>query len=261
MGMDFKTIVYTKDSGIATVQLNRPEVLNAINEDVLLDLSQAMHDMIKDDSVRVLVVKGNKDAFAAGADIKSFVNYSPQDAHQYISQVQKGMNMLMALGKPSIASISGYALGGGCELALACDIRIAANNAIFGLPEINLGIIPGGSGTLRLTRLVGEGKAKELIFLGEIFNAQKALELGIINRLVQLEELETETNKLARRLARKPPVALHSAKELIHLSYDVDIHTGLMMEKEKFAYLFSTEDQREGMLAFLEGRKPTFQGK
>lgn len=146
-------------------------------------------------------------------------------------------------------------------MALACDIRIAADNAVFGLPEINLGIIPGGSGTLRLTRLVGEGKAKELIFLGEIFNAKKALELGVINRLVPLEDLEAETAKLARRLARKPPIALRTAKELIQLSYDVDIHTGLMMEKEKFGYLFSTEDQREGMLAFLEGRKASFQGK
>ncbi|HHV16042.1 MAG TPA: enoyl-CoA hydratase/isomerase family protein [Gelria sp.] len=259
--MEFKTIIYTKDSGIATVQLNRPEVLNAIDEDVLLDLSRAMDDIVKDDDVRVLVVKGNKDAFAAGADIKSFVDYSPRDAHEYIFQVQISMNKLMAIGKPSIASISGYALGGGCEMALACDIRIAADNAVFGLPEINLGIIPGGSGTLRLTRLVGEGKAKELIFLGEIFNAKKALELGVINRLVPLEDLEAETAKLARRLARKPPIALRTAKELIQLSYDVDIHTGLMMEKEKFGYLFSTEDQREGMLAFLEGRKASFQGK
>ena len=259
--MEFKTIIYTKDSGIATVQLNRPEVLNAIDEDVLLDLSRAMDDIVKDDDVRVLVVKGNKDAFAAGADINSFVDYSPRDAHEYIFQVQISMNKLMAIGKPSIASISGYALGGGCEMALACDIRIAADNAVFGLPEINLGIIPGGSGTLRLTRLVGEGKAKELIFLGEIFNAKKALELGVINRLVPLEDLEAETAKLARRLARKPPIALRTAKELIQLSYDVDIHTGLMMEKEKFGYLFSTEDQREGMLAFLEGRKASFQGK
>lgn len=259
--MDFKTIIYTKDSGIATVQINRPEVLNAIDEDVLIDLSQAMDDIVRDDAVRVLVVKGNKDAFAAGADIKSFVNYSPRDAHEYIFQVQISMNKLMAIGKPSIASISGYALGGGCEMALACDIRIAADNAVFGLPEINLGIIPGGSGTLRLTRLVGEGKAKELIYLGEIFNAKKALELGVINRLVPLEELEAETLKLARKLTRKPPIALRTAKELIQLSYDVDIHTGLMMEKEKFGYLFSTEDQREGMLAFLEGRKASFQGK
>lgn len=259
--MDFKTIVYTKDSGIATVQINRPEVLNAIDEDVLRDLSLAMDDIVKDDDVRVLIVKGNKDAFAAGADIKSFVNYSPRDAHEYIFQVQISMNKLMAIGKPSIASISGYALGGGCEMALACDIRIAADNAVFGLPEINLGIIPGGSGTLRLTRLVGEGKAKELIYLGEIFDAQKALDLGVINRLVPLEELEAETLKLARKLTRKPPIALRTAKELIQLSYDVDIHTGLMMEKEKFGYLFSTEDQREGMLAFLEGRKASFQGK
>lgn len=259
--MDFETILYLKDSGIATVQLNRPEALNAINEKVLEELSVVNDYIAGDDDIRVLVIKGNSNAFAAGADIKNFVNYSPREAHQYIYKVQISMNKLMALGKPSIASIAGYALGGGCEMALACDIRIAADNALFGLPEINLGIVPGGSGTQRLTRLVGEGKAKELIFLGEIFDATKALDLGLINLLVPAARLEEETMKLARKLARKPPVAIRTAKELIHLSYDVDIYTGLMMEKEKFAYLFSTEDQREGMLAFLEGRKASFKGK
>ncbi|MGS0765471.1 enoyl-CoA hydratase/isomerase family protein [Syntrophomonas curvata] len=259
--MDFETILYLKDSGIATVQLNRPEALNAINEKVLEELSVVNDYIAGDDDIRVLVIKGNSNAFAAGADIKNFVNYSPREAHQYIYKVQISMNKLMALGKPSIASIAGYALGGGCEMALACDIRIAADNALFGLPEINLGIVPGGSGTQRLTRLVGEGKAKELIFLGEIFDAKKALDLGLINLLVPAARLEEETMKLARKLARKPPVAIRTAKELIHLSYDVDIYTGLMMEKEKFAYLFSTEDQREGMLAFLEGRKASFKGK
>lgn len=259
--MDFETILYSKDSGVATVQLNRPEALNAINEKVLEELSIVNDYIANDDDVRVLVIKGDGNAFAAGADIKSFVNYSPREAHQYIYKVQISMNKLMALGKPSIASIAGYALGGGCEMALACDIRIAADNALFGLPEINLGIVPGGSGTQRLTRLVGEGKAKELIFLGEVFDAKKALDLGLINLLVPLANLEEETMKLARKLSRKPPVAIRTAKELIHLSYDVDLYTGLMMEKEKFAYLFSTEDQREGMMAFLEGRKASFKGK
>lgn len=259
--MDFETIVYSKNEGIATVQLNRPEVLNAIDEKVLGELSEVLDDIGSDDAIRVVVVKGDTTAFAAGADIKSFVNYSPREAHQYIYKVQITMNKLMALGKPSIASIAGYALGGGCEMALACDIRIAADNALFGLPEINLGIVPGGSGTQRLTRLVGEGKAKELIFLGEIFDAKKALDFGLINQLVPAANLEEVTLKLARKLSRKPPVAIRTAKELIHLSYDVDIYTGLMMEKEKFAYLFSTEDQREGMLAFLEGRKAAFIGR
>lgn len=257
----FKTVLYSKEEGIATVVLNRPEVLNAINEDVLSDLANIVEDVSRDDEVKVLMVTGNDNAFAAGADIKNFVTYSPPDAHQYISKVQLGMNKLMALGKPTIASIAGYALGGGCELALACDLRIAADNSFFGLPEINLGIIPGGSGTQRLTRMVGEGKAKELIFLGEIFNGQQALQLGLINYLVPLQDLKEETHKLAKRLARKPPVAIRTAKELIHLSYDVDIFTGLMMEKEKFAYLFSTHDQKEGMTAFLEGRKADFKGR
>ena len=217
--------------------------------------------MASDNSVKVLVVKGNEIAFAAGADIKNFVTYSPRDAHQYIYRVQVTMNKLLALGKPTIASIAGYALGGGCEMALACDLRIAAHSAHFGLPEINLGIVPGGGGTQRLTRLIGEGKAKELIFLGEVFDAQTAYELGLVNFLVPLSDLEEETRKLAKKLCKKPPVAVRTAKELIHLSYDVDIYTGLMMEKEKFAYLFSTDDQKEGMSAFLEGRKASFNGR
>lgn len=259
--MEFKTVIYTKDSGIATVQLNRPEVLNAINEEVLQELEVVVDDISTDDKVKVLVVKGNENAFAAGADIKTFVAYNPRDAHQYIYRVQVTMNKLLALGKPTIASIAGYALGGGCEMALACDLRIAADTACFGLPEINLGIVPGGSGTQRLTRLIGEGKAKELIFLGEIFSAKQAFQLDLVNFLVPLANLEDETLKLARKLSKKPPIAVRTAKELIHLSYDVDIYTGLMMEKEKFAYLFSTDDQKEGMQAFLEGRKATFKGR
>jgi len=259
--MDFQTIIYQKESGAAIVQLNRPEVLNAINEQVLQELEVVVDDVASDNSVKVLVVKGNEIAFAAGADIKNFVTYSPRDAHQYIYRVQVTMNKLLALGKPTIASIAGYALGGGCEMALACDLRIAAHSAHFGLPEINLGIVPGGGGTQRLTRLIGEGKAKELIFLGEVFDAQTAYELGLVNFLVPLSDLEEETRKLAKKLCKKPPIAVRTAKELIHLSYDVDIYTGLMMEKEKFAYLFSTDDQKEGMTAFLEGRKASFNGR
>jgi len=259
--MDFQNVIYHKESGAAIVQLNRPEVLNAINEAVLQELEVVLDDVAADNTVKVLVVKGNDNAFAAGADIKNFVTYSPRDAHQYIYRVQVTMNKLLALGKPTIASIAGYALGGGCEMALACDLRIAAHTAHFGLPEINLGIVPGGGGTQRLTRLIGEGKAKELIFLGEVFDAQTAYELGLVNFLVPLSDLDDETAKLAKKLCKKPPVAVRTAKELIHLSYDVDIYTGLMMEKEKFAYLFSTDDQKEGMTAFLEGRKASFNGR
>lgn len=259
--MELRTVNYWKDDEIATVQLNRPEVLNAINEDVLADLAEVTRSIINDDKIRVVVLTGNEQAFAAGADIKSFVAYNPSDAHKYIHKVQKGMSQLLSLGKPTIASIAGYAVGGGCELAMVCDLRIAADNAVFGLPEINLGIVPGGGATQRLTRLVGEGKAKELVFLGSMINAQKALEYGIINFLVPLADLKEETMKLARKLCRKPPVAIQAAKELINLSFDVDIYNGLMMEKEKFAYLFSTEDQKEGMNAFLEGRKADFKGR
>lgn len=259
--MEYKTVIYTKQDGIATLQLNRPEVLNAINDELLSELIPIMEDINADDSIRVLVVKGNQTAFAAGADIKSLVDYSPFDAHKYIELVQVCMNKFASLKKPSIASVAGYALGGGCELALACDIRIAAENALFGLPEISIGVIPGGSGTQRLSRLVGEGKAKELILFGTIIDAKRALEYGMVNRVVPLEKLEETTLKFANKLRQMPPIAMHVAKELIGLSFDADLPTGLMMEKEKFAYLFSTHDQKEGMNAFLEGRPANFIGK
>lgn len=259
--MDFNTIIYTKEEGAAIVQINRPEVLNAMNEEVLQELEMVADDVFKDENVKVLVIKGNETAFAAGADIKNFITYTPRDAHQYLHRVQVSMGKLLGVGKPTIASIAGYALGGGFEMALACDLRIAAHTAHFGLPEVNLGIIPGGGGTQRLTRLIGEGKAKELIMLGEVFDAQTAYDLGLVNFLVPLADLEEQTRKLAKKLCRKPPLAMRTAKELIHLSYDVDIYNGLMMEKEKFAFLFSTNDQKEGMAAFLEGRKATFTGR
>ena len=260
--MAYKYLLLEKEDGIGILYINRPEAMNALNTGVLEEIIQAADEISRDDEIQVLIITGAGDkSFVAGADIKEMHGLTAVEGREFGYTGQAAFRAIEKLEKPVIAAVNGFALGGGCELALACDIRIAADNAVFGLPEINLGIIPGGSGTLRLTRLVGEGKAKELIFLGEIFDAKKALDLGIINRLVALEDLEAETLKLARKLTRKPPVALHSAKELIHLSYDVDIHTGLMMEKEKFAYLFSTEDQREGMLAFLEGRKASFQGK
>lgn len=259
--MEYKNFIFTKENGIAIVQLNRPEVLNAINDELLSEMIPALEDIATDDNVRVLLVKGSQNVFAAGADIKSVVNYTPYDAHKYIDLVQICMNKFANLKKPSIASIAGYALGGGFEMAMACDIRIAADNAIFGLPEINLGIIPGGSGTQKLSRLIGEARAKELILLGSIFDANKALEYGLINKLVTLDKLDETSMKFANKLCKKPPIAIRAAKELITLSSDVDIFTGLMMEKEKFAYLFSTQDQKEGMNAFLEGRKANFIGK
>lgn len=259
--MEFKTIILTKKDGIATIQLNRPQVMNALNDELLLETAIALDEIARDDEVKVLVIKGSDKVFAAGADIRDFVDFNPLDAHCYLDKVQVTMNKLAGLHKPSIASISGFALGGGCELAMACDIRIAGDSARFGLPEINLGIFPGGGGTQRLAKLVGPGKAKELILTGDIFDCNTALQIGLINILVPQTDLEEQTYKLAKKLSFKPPLALRMAKELIDLSADVDIPTGLMMEKEKFAYLFATEDKVEGMKSFLEGRKPTFKGR
>jgi enoyl-CoA hydratase len=259
--MDFKTILLTKKDGIATVQLNRPNVMNAINGELLTETSVALDDIASDDEIKVAVVKGSDKVFAAGADIRDFVDFNPLDAHRYLDQVQVTMNKLAGLAKPTIASISGFALGGGCELAMACDIRLADDTARFGLPEISLGIFPGGGGTQRLAKLVGMGKAKELILTGDIFDAETALRLGLINILVPQANLEEQTYKLAKKLSFKPPLALRMAKELINISFEVDMATGLMMEKEKFSCLFATEDKVEGMKAFLEGRKPAFKGR
>ncbi|HEX3012426.1 MAG TPA: enoyl-CoA hydratase-related protein [Syntrophomonadaceae bacterium] len=259
--MEFKTILLTKQDGIATVQLNRPQVMNAINGELLVETAAALDEIARDDEVRVLVVKGSDKVFAAGADIRDFVDFNPLDAHNYLDQVQITMNKMAGLSKPSIASISGFALGGGCELAMACDIRIAGDSARFGLPEISLGIFPGGGGTQRLAKLVGAGKAKELILTGDILDGNTALQIGLINILVPQADLDEQTRKLAKKLSYKPPLALRMAKELVNLSFDVDMTTGLMMEKEKFSYLFATEDKTEGMKAFLEGRKPSFKGK
>jgi enoyl-CoA hydratase len=259
--MEFKTIILTKKDGIATVQLNRPQVMNAINGELLLETALAMEEVAADEKLKVVVVKGSDKVFAAGADIRDFVDFNALDAHNYLDKVQVAMNKLSVFPKPTIASISGFALGGGCELAMACDIRIASDTARFGLPEINLGIFPGGGGTQRLAKLVGSGKAKELILTGDTFDSSTALQIGLINVLVPQADLEEQTYKLAKKLSYKPPLALRMAKELIDLSVDVDFATGLMMEKEKFAYLFATEDKTEGMKAFLEGRKPAFKGK
>lgn len=259
--MAYKHLLYSKENGIGIMTMNRPEVLNAFSYESLGETASLVDEIAADPEVRVLIIRGTGKVFAAGADIRNLISYNPQEAAKYLEYAQGGMLKIANLTIPTIASIGGFCLGGGLELAMACDFRIAADNATFGLPEINLGVLPGGGGTQKLAKFVGVGRAKEIMLLGELFDAQKAYDIGLLYELAPVAELEARTLKLAKKLSFKPPLAIRALKELIQVSLDVDIFTGLMMEKEKFSNLFSSTDQVEGMTAFLEGRKPTFTGK
>lgn len=259
--MDYKNIIVSLEDQIATVQLNRPHSLNAFNMEMLKELHRAFFKISQDDKIRAMVIKGNEDYFAAGADIREVINYGPLEIREYINLVYKMGLVLLSMTKPTIASISGYCLGGGAELAMSCDIRIASENALFGFPEVNLGIFPAGGGTQRLARIVGQPRARELIMTGDIIDCKTALEYVLINKMVPAQDLEAATKKMARKLSSKSPLVISMIKELLDLSQHLDPFIGSSMEREKFAVLFASEDKDEGMNAFLEGRKPVFTGK
>lgn len=259
--MDFKNIIYDQKDATAIIQFNRPDDLNAFNLEMLEEMDIVLEKVKNDDNIKSLVLKGNEEVFAAGADLREVINYGPLEVRNYIEKAHAMGLKLYRLNKPTIASIAGFCLGGGCELSLSCDMRIAADNAVFGLPEINLGIFPAGGGTQRLARIVGNAVARELILTGDIINNERALEIGLVNKVVPLGELEQVTMKLARKLSRKPPLAVAMIKELMDLSQHLDPNIGTAIEREKFAVLFASEDKTEGMKAFFEGRKPVFKGK
>lgn len=259
--MDLKNIIYSKEEAVAFVQFNRPEAFNAFNLEMLDEMAWVMEDIISDDTIRAVILKGNDQVFSGGADVRDFVDYGPLEVREYIEKAHQIGYKLFSLPKPTIASLAGFVLGGGCEMAMTCDIRIAAENAKLGFPEINLGIFPAGGGTQRLARLVGCARARELILTGDIIDSRTALEYTLVNKVVPLEELEEATLKLARKLSRKPPLAVQMVKELLDLSQHLDPYVGTKLEREKFAVLFASEDKTEGMRAFLEGRKPNFTGR
>ncbi|MDQ7096697.1 enoyl-CoA hydratase-related protein [Desulfosporosinus sp. PR] len=259
--MAYETIIVAIEEGIATITLNRPEVLNALNSQVFEELADAAAKLGADDSVRAVIITGGDKVFAAGADIKGMASLSAVDVAASARPSMKAFNLLENMRKPVIAAVCGYALGGGCELTLAADVRIAAANAQFGLPEIKLGILPGGGGTQRLPRLIGAGKAKELIFSGDFISAEEALRIGLVNKVVPAEQLLPEAQKMARKFASRGAVALGLAKTCINEGLRMDLELGLQYEHKCFSLLFATEDQKEGMQAFIEKRKPTFRGK
>jgi enoyl-CoA hydratase len=261
VSQSYETILVDRRDRVAIITINRPEKRNALNIQTRAEGAAVLDELRADDSVRVVIITGAGDkAFVAGADIAEFAQRTALNQREVMLE-RSLFNAIDSFPKPIIAMVNGYCLGGGCEVALACDIRIASDRASFGQPEINLGIIPGGGGTQRLTRLVGEGKAMEMILSGEIIDAQAALAIGLVNQVVPADQLETKTMDIANRIAEKSPIALRLAKEAVKLASRSNLDEGLRREVDLFALCFSSEDKDEGVKAFLDKRKPEFKGR
>lgn len=261
--MSYRHVIMQRDpDGIAILTINRPEALNALNREVLVDLGAAVAEAASDRDIKVLIITGaGEKAFVAGADIAAMKDMTPMEARRFAAEGQAVLAAIENLEKPVIAAINGYCLGGGCELAMACDIRIASDRARLGQPEVNLGIPPGFAGTQRLARLVGRGKAKELIFTGEMIDAATAERIGLVQVVVPHAELPAKAREMARKIAAKSQVAVRMAKAAINRGLDTDLATGSAYEAEVFSLCFATADQKEGMEAFLDKRKPVFPGE
>ncbi len=244
---------------IATITISRPDALNAMNKVLVAELKEAMEDCTENDDVGVIVITGSGEkAFVAGADIKAMQKMSGRQALEFSREGQKMTMVIENSPKPVIAVINGFALGGGCEIALACDMRIASENANFSQPEVALGIIPGWGGTQRLPRLIGKGRAIEMIAGGEMIDAEEALRIGLVNHVVPQQELLEKVYTLAKSILNNGPAAVGAALECIHKGFDEHLENGLDIELNAFAELFETDEQREGTTAFIEKRKPNF---
>ena len=259
--MKLESVLYEKSEDIGIITLNRPKALNAINAELVDELAVVVDHISKDSEVRAVIITGGEKAFAAGGDISYMVNINPLQAEEFLENIRSVFDKIESLDKAVIAGLSGLALGGGCELALTCDIRIAAEGTIIGQPEINLGIIPGAGGTQRLSRIVGPGWAKYLVMSGSQIDADTAFKIGLVTAIVPKDQLMEEAKKLAKTLAFKAPLALKAAKKCINLGMNVDLPTALSYEMKTWSGLFATEDQTEGMKAFLEKRKPVYQNR
>lgn len=256
----YNTMQVTIDESIAIVRFHRPEAMNAANVEMSFERLEIFQSIAQDDEIKVVIVTGNERAYCAGGDLAAFSKFEVSDAQAFWRRGLEYQRVFSDMNKPTIAAVAGYAFGGGLENMLMCDLRIAAENAQFGLPEINVGIFPGGGGTQRLIQNVPIAIAKEMIFLGKTLNAEEALKLGLVNKVVAVNELLEEAMVWAKRLAGKPELALKAAKASINSAYSTDIQTGLNLEGMAWSALYGTQDQKEGMNAFLEKRKPQFQG-
>ncbi|MCC6330293.1 MAG: enoyl-CoA hydratase/isomerase family protein [Acidobacteria bacterium] len=258
--MPYETITLEKEGKVAVITINRPDKLNALSSTVHVEGVAALDELRRDDGVRVVVITGSGEkAFIAGADISEFEGKTPV-TQRAVFQERTLFNTIDTFPKPVIAMVNGFCLGGGNELALACDLRICSENAKFSQPEINLGIIPGGGGSQRLTRLVGEGRSMEMILTGDMIDADTAYRFGLVNHVYPAAELRAKTMELASKIAEKAPIALQLAKEAVKFASRSNLDEGLRREVDLFAICFSTEDKREGVSAFLEKRKPEFKG-
>ncbi|MEM2281693.1 MAG: enoyl-CoA hydratase/isomerase family protein [Candidatus Bathyarchaeia archaeon] len=262
MSKAYETLKVEREENVLWLILNRPHRLNAFNDVLMEELADALDTAERDPSIRCVVITGEGDrAFSAGADITMFPKATPVKAEEFSRLGQKVFSNIEEMSKPVIAAINGFALGGGLELALACDFRIAAEHAELGSPEINLGLIPGWGGTQRLVRIVGLAKAKEMVMLGTRLKAEEALRIGLVHKVVHYEKLRDDVRELAKKLSEGPPIALKYAKFALNFGTQVPLEAGLRIESGLMALTFSTEDLKEGVEAFMSRRKPEFKGK
>jgi enoyl-CoA hydratase len=257
--MTYENILVSKEGAVGIVQLNRPKVLNAFSVDTIRELVMALEELDKDPGVNVITLTGGKTVFGTGADLKEMSQATPVDLMR--DRRFELWDKIRKISKPTIAAVAGYCLGGGCELAMSCDIILAAETAVFGQPEVNVGIMPGAGGTQRLTRAVGKYKSMEMILTGKPISAEEAQRLGLVNKVVPTESLMDEARKMAMEIASKPSLSVQAAKEAILRAQDTTLEVGLEFERRAFYLLFATKDAKEGMKAFLEKRKPTFEGR
>jgi len=254
--VNYKNVLTEIRDNIGIIKINRPQQLNALNIQTIHELNDLIHLWSKDDKIKVIIITGEGKSFVAGADIAEMKDMTKQQAIDFSEMGQKVFSLIESQEKPVIACVNGFALGGGCELAMACDIRVASDKAKFGQPEVNLGVIPGFAGTQRLARMVGTAKAKELILTGEIIDAQTALSIGLVNQVVPHDNLLDQTFKMAQKIASKGPTAVRLAKKVISRGIETDFATGSSFEVEAFGECFASGEAKEGMSAFLEKRKP-----
>ena len=259
--MEYKNITLEKESHVALIKINRPKALNALNSETLRELDCRIQEVAEDNEIYAVIITGEGKAFVAGADIAEMQQLNAQKGKEFGRLGNKVFRKLEKLNKPVIAAVNGFALGGGCELAMACDIRIASSKAKFAQPEAGLGITPGFGGTQRLARIVGEGRAKELIYTCSMINAEEAYRIGLVNKIVEPEALLGEAKAMAEKIAKNAPIAVSECKEAITMGIQMDIESALEYESEAFGMCFATEDQKEGMTAFLEKRDKVFKNR